>query len=167
MRYFWIQEVRYYKYLLILDIIIIICGIILLRDYQQKLENSGTIITIHIINNITYTIPIYKVEHSQTIYNMYDKCIFNNYQNCTSYTSNTFIYYEKINGFYIVSEMNYMSFYFSIFAFTFSIGMIICISFAYYDFYRLKYKESQISQKAKKMDIYIEEGEYPKSYLYD
>jgi hypothetical protein len=63
--------------------------------------------------------------------------------------------------------MNFISFYFAVFAFTFSIGMLICITFAYYDFYRMKHKEAKLNGKAKKLDIYMEESEYPSSFLYD
>jgi hypothetical protein len=142
-------------------------GVILLNDYQEKLPRTGVIINIIVVNNITYTLPIYRVKQNETVYYMYDRCIFNNYQNCSHYDSNTIIYYEKINGFYIVSEMNFISFYFAVFAFTFSIGMLICVTFAYYDFYRMKRKESKINIKSKKHDLFIEDDEYPSTLLFD
>ena len=167
MRQIWIQEVRYYKYLVFVCLFLFSMGVFLLNDYHKQMHHSGVIINILIVNNITYTIPVYKVKQNQTIYNMYDRCIFNNYQNCTQFVSNTIIQYEKINGIFIVSEINFINYYFAVFAFTFSIGMLICITFAYYDFYRIKRKELKLSGKAKKFDIYIENGEYPSSFLYD
>jgi len=167
MRQIWIQEVKYYKYMVFICLFLFSMGIFLLNDYQDKIYRTGVIVNIMVVNNITYTMPIYKVKQNKTIYYMYDKCIFNNYQNCTQYNSNTIIYYENINGIFIVSEMNFISFYFAVFAFTFSIGMLICITFAYYDFYRMKHKEAKLNGKAKKLDIYMEESEYPSSFLYD
>jgi hypothetical protein len=168
MKLFWIQEVRYYKYAVAMCIFLIFMGCILMHEYLNQENNSGIIINTQIIHNITYTFPIYRVQKNNTIYIMYEHCIIENIHTCnqTHYTANMIVYFEKINGYYIIMNRNNLPLYFSVFAFVFSILMLLIISYAYYDFNKLRRKEYSIWSKQKKydLDMYIENG--PSSFLF-
>lgn len=169
MRQVWLNEVRYYKYIVGLCFIIFFCGIFLLNQYNRQHENKGKIINIIFVKNISYIIPIYKVKNNDIIMNVYDDCVISNITKCnyidTSRLINIHIYYTQINGMYIVFEPPNFTLYFFAFAFTFSISMIMVIVYAYYDFYRLRRIEYKQWSKQKKYDLDIV-CEDPTSFLY-
>ena len=156
MKHIWNSEVRYYKYALFASFVIFLCGIYLL-DYDNQLsKNHGIIVNVIYIKNATMIIPIYKIKKENNTYNIYDKCVLENNTNChkfDQFTKKSIIYFEKINGLYIVSEKNNFLLHLSIFFLTFSIGMILIICIAYFEFNRVKRKEFKISQKQKKYDL--------------
>lgn len=168
MRTIWIREVRYYKYMMLLCGVLFVSACILLNEYNKQETNIGAVINIQYIYNASYIIPIYKVKTNNTIYNVYDDCVITNITSCSTrqITINFQVYFEKINNMYIIRERNHFPLYFSAFAFTFGILMVIIISFAYIDFYRLRRREYKMWSKQKKYDV--ESGECViKSFLYD
>ena len=123
MKLFWIREVRYYKYILISCIFLIGCGLLLLDEYRQQGNNIGIITNTIYVRNITYIIPIYKVRKDNIIYNVYEHCVIENITKCNqnNFTSNMLVYFEKINGYYIITNRNHFMLYMSMFSFAFSI----------------------------------------------
>jgi hypothetical protein len=170
MRTIWIREVRYYKYIICLCILLIICGCVLLNEYKKDENNIGSIINIQYIYNISYVIPIYKVKTSNQIYNVYDYCVIDNITKCNitrrkEEIINIMVYFTRINGIYILAERNHFPLYFSAFAFTFSVLVSMIISYAYFDFNRFRKNEYNKWSKKKKYDIdFVEENA---SLLYD
>ena len=168
MRTIWIREVRYYKYAVFICMFLILCGIILLNEYSKQNNNIGIIINTDLIHNITYSIPIYKVMKEGNIYIMYDPCIIVNVTECTQthFTANMIVHFRKINGYYIVSNRDHFLLYFAIFALSFASLILTVISYAYYDFYKLRKKEFRMwsNQKKYDMDIIVEND--PSSYLF-
>jgi hypothetical protein len=170
MRHIWNSEVRYYKYALFASIVLFFSGVYLLEYDNQLTKNQGIIINIIYIKNFTIIVPIYKIKNENNIYNIYDKCVLENNTNCNSltlFTINSIIYFEKINGLYIASEKNNFLLYLSVFFLTFSIGMILIICIAYFEFNRIKRKEFKISKKQKKYDLPMTIQDcYIESFLY-
>jgi hypothetical protein len=170
MRHIWNSEVRYYKYALFASVVMFFCGVYLLDYDNQLTKNQGIIINIIYIKNLTIIIPIYKIKKENNIYNIYDKCVLENNTNCHRFdlfTINSIIYFEKINGLYVVSEKNNFLLHLSVFFLTFSIGMILIICVAYFEFNRVKRKEFKISQKQKKYDLLMTDQDcHIESFLY-
>jgi hypothetical protein len=170
MRQIWIREVRYYKYVVFLCMILILCGVMLLNEYNKQENNIGTIINIVFIKNVSYVIPVYKVRHREYIYNVYDNCIISNVSKCSKNINvekniNMNVYFEQLNGFYIILQRNHFPLYFAAFAFTFSVLLIMIIIYAYYDYSRLRKNEYKAWSKQKKYDLDIEIEEH-KSFIY-
>jgi len=170
MRQIWIREVRYYKYIIFLCMILILCGVMLLNEYQKQENNIGTIINVIFIKNVTYIIPVYKVRQRQNIYNVYDRCVISNVSKCSNNIDiekiiNMNVYFEQFNGLYIVFQRNHLPLYFASFAMTFSLLLLVLISYAYFDYSRLRKKEYKTWSAQKKYDIDIENGEYT-SFIY-
>lgn len=164
MRQIWIREVRYYKYIVLLCMILILCGVMLLNEYNKQENNIGTVINVIFIKNVSYIIPVYKVRHQETIYNVYDNCVISNVSKCTNNINvekiiNMNVYFEQFNGFYIVLQRNHLPLYFASFAMTFSLLMMLIISYAYFDFSRLRKKEYKTWSAQKKYDLDIETGD--------
>ena len=170
MRQIWIREVRYYKYVVFLCMILILCGVILLNEYHKQENNIGTIINVIFIKNVSYIIPVYKVRQQENIYNVYDTCVISNVSKCTNNINvekiiNMNVYFEQFNGLYIVFQRNHLPLYFASFAMTFSLLMMLVISYAYFDFSRLRRKEYKTWSVQKKYDLDIENGEH-QSFIY-
>jgi len=170
MRQIWIREVRYYKYIIFLCMILILCGVMLLNEYQKQENNIGTIINVVFIKNVTYIIPVYKVLQRENIYNVYDRCVISNVSECSNNIDiekiiNMNVYFEQFNGLYIVFQRNHLPLYFASFAMTFSLLLLVLISYAYFDYSRLRKKEYKTWSAQKKYDIDIENGEYT-SFIY-
>jgi len=169
MRQVWLSEVRYYKYMLGLCIFLMFCGVVLLNEYYTQHQNGGKIINIIFVRNISYIIPIYKVQRNDIIMNVYDECVVSNITQCnhidTSRFMNMQIYYQQMNGINIIYNPPNFTLYFSVFAFTFSIMMSLVIFYAYFDFYRLRRMEYKMWSKQKKHDLDIV-CEDPTSFLY-
>jgi hypothetical protein len=170
MRTIWIREVRYYKYISFLCLFLILCGLFLLYQYQKQENNIGTIINVIFIRNVSYIIPIYKVQKHQNIYNVYDNCVISNVSSCPHNINidniiNMMVYFEQVNGFYIVLQRNHLPLYFATFALTFSVLLLCIIAFAYIHFSHLRLKEYKIWSKQKKYDIDLSEIEFS-SFIY-
>jgi hypothetical protein len=171
MRTIWIMEVRYYKYISFLCLFLILCGLFLLHEYQKQENNIGTIINVIFIRNVSYIIPVYKVQKYQNIYNVYDNCVISNVSTCSNNINidniiNMIVYFEQVNGFYIILNRNHVPLYFATFALTFSILLLCIILLAYVDFYRLRRTEYKMWSKQKKYDIDFVENNIS-SFLYD
>ncbi len=167
MRTYWIREVRYYKYAVFVCFALMLCGIFLLNEYTKD-NNNGLIITTELIHNITYSIPIYKVMTEGSIYIMYEQCVIVNITECKQphFTTNMIVHYRKINGFYVILNRQHFLLYFAVFALSFAILMLILISYAYYDFYRLRKQEFKEWSKHKKCDMDMIVENDPKSFLF-
>jgi hypothetical protein len=169
MRQVWLSEVRYYKYMLGLCIFLLFCGCVLFNEYNVQHQNGGKIINIIFIKNISYIVPIYKVQQNDIIMNVYDECVISNITQCKYVNTDRFlhaqIYYHQVNGINIVFQPPNFTLYFSAFAFSFSIMMSIIIFYAYFDFYRLRRKEYKMWSKQKKYDLDMI-CEDPTSFLY-
>jgi hypothetical protein len=168
MRHFWIKEVRYYKYILVLSIFLIFSGYLLLTEFYEKEKNIGIIVNVYIIQNVSYIIPVYKVKKDNIIYNMYDSCILQNVTNCKNlnYNINILVHFEKINGNYIIIENNNFLFYFGIFAISIAIIVMSAVSFAYYEYFRIRNLENIVWSKQKKLDIDVEKYKNFESILF-
>lgn len=168
MRLFWIREVRYYKYAILICMFILFFGYILLNIYIKQEENIGIIVSTKLIRNITYTIPIYSVQKNNTIYIVYENCVVENITECNQnhFTSNMIVYFEKINGFYVITNRNHSLLYIAVFAMSFASLMMAFISYAYYDFTRLRNKEYKLWSKQKKLDIVMHLENDPTSFLF-
>jgi len=150
--------------------ILILCGVMLLNEYQKQENNIGTIINVVFIKNVTYIIPVYKVLQRENIYNVYDRCVISNVSECSNNIDiekiiNMNVYFEQFNGLYIVFQRNHLPLYFASFAMTFSLLLLVLISYAYFDYSRLRKKEYKTWSAQKKYDIDIENGEYT-SFIY-
>ena len=170
MRQIWIREVRYYKYVILLCIFLSISGLMLLNEYNKQENNIGTVINVVFIKNVSYVIPVYKVRHQKYIYNVYDNCVISNLSKCSNNINieniiNMNVYFEQLNGFYIILQRNHFPLYFAAFAFTFSGLLTMIIMYAYYDYSRLRKNEYNAWSKQKKYDADIETGEYT-SFIY-
>jgi hypothetical protein len=168
MRLFWIREVRYYKYAFLSCICILLCGYSSFNKYLKQGENSGVIIGTKLIHNITYTVPMYSVQKNNTIYIVYEHCVVENITKCNEnhFRLNMMVYFEKINGFYVITNRNHFLLYFSVTAMTFSFLLMLLISYAYIDFTRLRNKEYKMWSKQKKLDIEMQIENDPTSFLF-
>lgn len=154
MRQIWIREVRHYKYIMLLCCVTFVIGLFLLHEYHQQEHNIGTIINVMFIQNVSYTVPIYKVRINNIIYNVYDNCIIHNISSC-NHKKITFneVYIERINGMYIVTSRNHFLLYFSVFIITLGIGILLITSYAYLEFFRFRNNEYKSWSKQKKYDL--------------
>ena len=171
MRTIWIREVRYYKYISFLCVFLLFCGLFLLKEYQKHDNNIGTIINVAFIRNVSYIIPVYKVQQNENIYNVYDTCVISNVSACPININiekiiNMMIYFKQINGFYIALQRSHFPLYFASFALTFSTLLLCIILFAYIDFYHMRRKENKMWSKQKKYDLEFVEKNVS-SFLYD
>ena len=168
MRLFWIREVRYYKYAVIICIFILIFGYSLFCEYNKQNENIGVIVSTRLIRNITYTVPMYSVQKNNTIYIVYENCVVENITECNQnhFTINMMVYFEKINGFYVITNRNHFLLYFAVSAMSFASLMMCLIFYAYYDFTRLRNKEYKMWSKQKKLDIDMQLENDPSSFLF-
>lgn len=171
MRTIWIREVRYYKYISFLCVLLIFCGVFLLQEYQKQENNIGTIINVVFIRNVSYIIPVYKVRQNENIYNVYDTCVISNVSTCPKNINiekiiNMLIYFEQINGFYIALQRNHFPLYFASFSLTFSALLLCIILLAYIDFYKMRRNEYKMWSKQKKYDLEFVEKNVS-SFLYD
>jgi hypothetical protein len=190
MRQIWIQEVRYYKYLAMLCILLFGLGLFLLHDHQQRHNNTnGIIVNVIFIQNVSNIIPVYKVQQNNVIFNVYDKCICNSYKNCSNLPINNNIYFEKVVGcnsfdnigdksgtytnipdsfsYYVISDINQIPLFFGWFAISFSFCTMLCLLYAYCDFFNFMRKERRLVGHSKKSDLPVYVQDLPKSYLYD
>jgi hypothetical protein len=142
-------------------------GYTLLNEYVKQEKNFGVILNTTIINNIGYKIPIYNVQKNNTIYIVYEQCIIENITKCNQhhYSSNI-VYFEKINGLYIISNRNHFILYFALCSLSVATIVILLVTYAYYDFNRIRRTEFMLWSKQKKYDIDVYVENNPQSLLF-
>jgi len=168
MRFYWIQEVRYYKYIFLLCTFIICCSYLSLYTYLKQEENNGIIINVKFIHNVSDIIPIYKVRINNTTYIAHDECIIENIKNCNknNFMLNTIVNLKRFNKMYIVTSPNYYILYFSIGMLSFAFTLMLFFAYAYFDFKRLQNREYNLWSKQKKSDIEINYQNENYSYIF-
>jgi len=167
MRQIWIEEVRYYKYILMCSIFLLFCGLYLTNEYHQQNNNTGKVVNIIYMQNITYQYPIFKVQKDNNIiYNVYDKCILTNITSCSEkqihHYHNNIIYFEYINGLYILSNKNNFLLFVATFSLAISFLSFMIVTIGYTEYIRLRMREKRVWGMSKKNDT-----TYDASYIED